>query len=78
MLLKSIAVALPSARLRVQKQNDSDPWSGFNLHPGHVIASLDKTLYDDYLCLVALNKQQTQRTKFEEIHMNIGSPKASK
>ena len=26
--------------------------------PGHVVASLDKTLYDDYLCLVASNKQQ--------------------
>ena len=28
-------------------------WSGFNPHPGHVVASLDKTLYDDYLYLVA-------------------------
>jgi len=27
---------------------------------GHVVASLDKALYDDYLCLVALNKQQIQ------------------
>ena len=26
--------------------------------PGHVVASLNKTFYDDYLCLVALNKQQ--------------------
>ena len=37
------------------------PWShdhGFNPHPGHVVASLVKTLYDDYLCLVASNKQQ--------------------
>ena len=37
------------------------PWSrdhGFKPHPGHVFESLDKTLYDDYLCLVALNKQQ--------------------
>ena len=25
---------------------------------GHVVASLDKTLYDNYLCLVASNKQQ--------------------
>ena len=32
--------------------------SGFNPHLGHVAASLDKTLYDDYLCLVASNKQQ--------------------
>ena len=32
--------------------------SRFDPHPGHVIASLDKTLYDHYLCLVASNKQQ--------------------
>ena len=38
-------------------------WSGFNPHPGHVVASLDKTRYDDYLCLVALNKQQIQWTR---------------
>ena len=30
----------------------------FHPHPGHVVASLDKTLYDNYLCLVASNKQQ--------------------
>ena len=30
------------------------------MHPGHIVASLDKMLYDDYLCLVALNKQQIQ------------------
>ena len=35
-------------------------WPRFNPHPGHVVASLDKTLYEDYLCLVALNKQQIQ------------------
>ena len=33
-------------------------WSGFNPHPSHAVASLDTTLYDDYLCLVASNKQQ--------------------
>jgi len=27
---------------------------------GHIIASLDKTLYDDYLCFVASNKKQIQ------------------
>jgi len=26
----------------------------------HVVASLDKALYDDYLCLVSSNKQQIQ------------------
>jgi len=25
---------------------------------GHVVASLDKAIYDDYLCLVVSNKQQ--------------------
>ena len=30
----------------------------FNPHPGHVVASLDKKLYDNYLCSVASNKQQ--------------------
>ena len=38
-------------------------WPGFNPHAGHVVASLDKMLYDDYLCLVALNKQQIQWTR---------------
>ena len=34
-------------------------WYESNLYPGHVVASLmDETLYDVYLCLVALNKQQ--------------------
>ena len=35
-------------------------WFGLNPHPGHVIAFLDKTLYDNYLCQMASNKQQTQ------------------
>ena len=26
--------------------------SGFNSHAGHVVACMDKMLYDDYLCLV--------------------------
>ena len=34
--------------------------SGLNPHPGHVVASLDKTRYDDYLCVVTLKKQQIQ------------------
>jgi len=38
-------------------------WSWFNPHSGHVFSSLHKTLYDDYLCLVASNKQQIQWTK---------------
>ena len=29
-----------------------------NPHPGHAVASLDKTLNDSYLYLVASNKQQ--------------------
>ena len=53
-------------------------WSGFNPHSGLVVASLDKTLYDDYLCLVASNKQQIQWQEFEEIHRNIGSSETPK
>ena len=34
--------------------------SKFNPHPGHVVASLDKAVYDDYLCMVASNKEQIQ------------------
>ena len=29
-------------------------WFGFNPHPGHVVASLDKTFYDDYLYVVQI------------------------
>ena len=53
--------SIGSMAKRVKASFLQRPWSrdhGFNLHPGHVVASLDKTLYDDYLCLVALNKQQ--------------------
>ena len=35
-------------------------WSGFNPHSGQVVTFLDKALYDDYLCVVASNKQQIQ------------------
>ena len=35
-------------------------WPTFNQHPGHVVASLYKMLYEDYLRLVALNKHQIQ------------------
>ena len=49
-------------------------WPMFNPHPGHVVASLDKTLYDDYLCLVASNKQQIQWTRIrKKKHRNIGN-----
>ena len=29
-------------------------------HPGRAVASLDKMPYNDYLCLMASNKQQIQ------------------
>ena len=32
--------------------------SKFNPHPGHVVAFLDKAFYEDYLRMVASNKQQ--------------------
>ena len=36
--------------------------SKFNPHPGHaIVASLNKTFYDGYLCMVASNKQQIER-----------------
>ena len=35
----------------------------FNPHPGHVVASLDKMLNDDYLSLVASNEQQILWTR---------------
>ena len=51
-------------------------WSGFNPYPRHVVASLDKALYHDYLSWVALNKQQVQwmtiRRNLEE-HCIIGN-----
>ena len=41
-------------------------WSGLNPHPGHVVASLDNTLYNDYLCLMTSNKQQIQLAKIQK------------
>ena len=38
--------------------DDLVAWSGFNSQTGHVVAFLDKTLYDDYLCLMVTNKQR--------------------
>ena len=46
-------------------------WSRFNPHPGHVVVSLDKTLYDHYLCLAASNKQQIY---MERSQTSIGKP----
>ena len=34
--------------------------SKFNPHPGHVVAALDKSFYDDYCCMAASKKQQIQ------------------
>ena len=41
------------------------------LHPGHVVADLDKILYDNYLCLVALYKQKILWTKSRRTHRSI-------
>ena len=46
--------------------------SGFNPHSGHVVASLDTTLYDDYLCLVVSNKQQISAWWFRTSSKFIG------
>ena len=47
--------------------------SGFNLHPGYVVAFFNTALYHDHLCLVALNKlhiddgrSQTSNGKLEK------------
>ena len=40
---------------------------GFNPHPGQVVASLDKTLYDHYICLVASNKQQSYEARCQTL-----------
>ena len=42
------------------------PWSAFNPNPGYVVASLDKTLYDDHLYLVVSNKHQIQLTRMRK------------
>ena len=47
--------------------------STFNLHPGHVVASLEKAFYDNYLCMVASSKQQIQWAIIRKIHWNIGN-----
>ena len=38
-------------------------WLGFNQYPGYIAASLDKTLYDDYLCLVASANSMDKNSK---------------
>ena len=50
--------------------------SKFNPYPGHVVASLDKAFYDDYLCMVASNMQQIQWAVIQKIHRNIANSKA--
>ena len=54
--------------------------TGFNPQPDHVVASLDKTLYDDHLRLVVLNTQQILWTRIlkNKKHSNIGSLKTPK
>ena len=47
--------------------------SKFNRHLGHVVASLDKAFYDDYLCMVASNMQQIQWAIIQKIHRNIAN-----
>ena len=42
------------------------PWSQgwrFNYQPSFVVASLDKVLHDDYLCLVESGKQQIEKVR---------------
>ena len=43
---------------RKGESNDPDRISGFNPYPGHVVASLDEVLCDDYLCLVTSTRSK--------------------
>ena len=43
----------------------------FNLHPGLVVASLDKTICDDYLCLVASSKQQIYMGRSQNVNWKV-------
>ena len=47
-------------------------WSGFNSHPDHVVASLDKGLYDDYFCLVSSNKRKIYVARSESKSLECG------
>ena len=44
-------------------------WYEFNPHSGHVVTSLDQTLYNDYLCFVASTKKQIPGTRIQR-HAN--------
>ena len=49
-------------------------WPAFNPHPGHVIASLHKTLNDDYLCFGgARTSSKFSEQELEEISKNTES-----
>ena len=53
-------------------------WSGFNLHPGNVVAFLDKTFYDDYLCLELRTSSKFSGQELKKIYRDIGSLETSK
>ena len=53
--------------------------SEFNPNPGHVVTSLEKTLRNDYLCLVASKKQQEsvdKNSRNPQEHWISGNSKA--
>ena len=43
----------------------------FNRYPDQLVISTDKTLYDDYLCLVALKSGKFNGQKFKEFHWKL-------
>ena len=53
-----------------------DPRRMIRVQPrhGHVVEFLDKTLYDDYLCLVASTKQQILCARIWKIRRSVGLP----
>ena len=67
-ILSSVAERVKASFLRRPRSHDL----GFNPHPGHVVASLDKALYDDYLCLVASSKQQIYVRRSETSTGKVG------
>ena len=56
-------LVVEKAKVSFLRQSDRMAW--VRPSPSHVVASLDKTLRDDYLCFVALNKQQINVTRIQ-------------
>ena len=63
-------------RIYTKSRPRGQEWKGYgflNPHPGHVVATLDRTFYDDYLWFRTISKFSGQ--DIEEIHRSIGPSK---